>query len=302
MKKQVTRTQKKQESGYALLAMLAGLTIALVILAAAASRPTAQFVAQRENEEEMMFRALQVANAIQSYATIKGGGAGVSAQNLPTKIEDLTKEMTYTDGKGAHANVHLLRPETLVDPLTNDEWKPVRLGDPMVRDFVRAYMQEMTKQQTQAMASGGGAAAAVLAQQQQQAQSGAGSLPPLLMLAVQAGGIDLNKLDSSEEEAAKSTRPGLSSLDSDSRPIIGVISKSKKQLIRNYYGIESYDKALFVAGAQPSTLNYTMPIIGGGPALPTDGSQVPGSPPSIGKFICTRDGPRDPRCGPSGPQ
>ncbi len=266
----------RNENGYALLAMLAGLTIALVVLAAAAAKPSVRFESQRENEEEMMYRAVQVANAIQSYAMLKGG---VTPQNLPTKMEELADEFNINGKK-----LHLVRGSAMKDPLTNEDWKPVRLGDPMVKTFLRAYMQELAKKQTEAMASGGAAMAAVAQQQQ--------GLPPLLVMAAQTAGIDINKINAiSEEDDDKPTTASGFSLggDSDSRPIIGVISKSKKQMIRNYYGIESYEKALFVAGIQPNTMSYQMPLIIGGPAPGTTDTTTPGtgSPGGFTKVPCS---------------
>lgn len=255
----------RNENGYALLAMLAGLTIALVVLAAAAAKPSVRFESQRENEEEMMYRAVQVANAIQSYATLKGG---ITPQNLPTKLEELADEFNINGKK-----LHLVRGSAMKDPLMNEDWKPIRLGDPMVKTFMRAYMQELARKQTEAMASGGAAMAAVAQQQP--------GLPPLLVMAAQTAGIDINKINAtSEEEDDKPTTASGFSLggDSDSRPIIGIISKSKKQMIRNYYGIDSYDKALFVAGIQPNTMSYQMQLIIGGPGAGTTGeTTTPGT-------------------------
>ena len=264
MKQRLVKRAGKSEAGYALLALLAGMTITLVMLAAMAAKPTVRFETQRENEEEMMFRAVQVANAIQLYAQFKGGG--LTPQSLPTKLEDIAKEINVNGRE-----LHLVRHSAMIDPLTNEEWKPVRLGDPMVKDFLRAYLQEMAKQQALALASGN----AGLAAQQQPA------IPPLLAFAAQASGIDLNRLSSGkEDEDEKSgTASGftLGGADSDSRPIIGVISKSKKQMIRNYFGVESYDKALFVSGIQPPTMSYQVTVIGGVPAA-SDGGNTNGGP------------------------
>lgn len=276
------KKRTNSENGYALLAMLAGLTIALVILAAAAAKPSIRFESQRENEEEMMYRAVQVANAIYLYASLKGGGGGaVTPQSLPIKLEDVAAEMNINGKK-----IHLVRASAMVDPLTNDEWKPVRLGDPMVRTFLRTYMQEMTKKQAEAMASGPTAAAAAAASSQNQ------QIPPLLMLAAQAGGIDLNKKSEDDEDDDRPTTASGFSLggDDDSRPIIGVISKSKKQLIRNYYGADTYDKALFVSGIQPLTMSYIMPpVFGTGSGTPSDQTTTPGTgtTPGLIKVPCS---------------
>lgn len=269
-----------KQDGYTMLAMIAGLTITLVVLAAAAAAPSAQFQSQRENEEEAIYRGLQVAHAIESFANMKGG---LAPQNLPTKLEELTNEINF-NGRP----LHLVRSAAMVDPLTNKDWKPVRLGDPIVKDFARAFMQEMARQQTANMASGGTAA--------QQTQT----IPALLTMAMQVGGISVTNLNSDEETLTSrgSSMTGFSlGGDSDSRPIIGVISTSKKKMIRNYYGVESYDKAIFINGAAPNNANFSFPSFGGVPAGAGDGSDQGTSPykgPTMGP--CQRTGIRDPRC------
>jgi type II secretory pathway pseudopilin PulG len=263
------RTTSPQESGYALLSLLVAMTIGLALLASSMSKPSAQFVGQREMEEEAFFRAHQVSYAIQRYAELKGG---LSPQNLPTKLEDLLKSVVVTTNASVQEQ-HILRPSALIDPLTGTEWKPVRLGDPKIREFARTYQQFLLEQQAQLMAAGAGGQA-VGAQQSTQ-------FPPLLMFAAQAAGVNLaNPSDSKEEEENKpTTASGFSlDLDSDNRPIVGVISSLKKTMIRNYYGIASYDKAIFIAGV-PVPGNYPVPsgggvgVQGGVPALGTGGQQ-----------------------------
>ncbi len=273
MKQRLVKRAGKNEAGYALLALLAGMTITLVMLAAMAAKPTVRFETQRENEEEMMFRAVQVANAIQLYAQFKGGG--LTPQSLPTKLEDIAKEINVNGRE-----LHLVRHSAMIDPLTNEEWKPVRLGDPMVKDFLRAYMQEMARQQALALASGNPG----LAAQQQP------TIPPLLAFAAQASGIDLNRLssgkDDDDEKSGMASGFTLGGADSDSRPIIGVISKSKKQMIRNYFGVASYDKALFVSGIQPPTMSYQVTVIGGVPAASDNGNTNGGPGAVFGQKRC----------------
>jgi hypothetical protein len=244
--------EHKKESGYALLSLLVAMTIGLVILASMAAKPSAQFVGQREGEEEMFFRAQQVSYAIQTYAMLKGG---VTPQNLPTKLEDLLNEFNVQGRE-----FHIVRKSALVDPMTGTEWKPIRLGDPKVKEFARTYMRVMAERQAMAIAAGGANAAAV-------AQQGQQGMPPMLMIAAQASGVSLTNLNASEDEEEEKKNTGATGfsldLDSDSRPIVGVMSAFKKPLIRDYYGIESYDKALFFAGVQVPGINNIIPLGGG---------------------------------------
>ncbi|HEX4950679.1 MAG TPA: type II secretion system protein [Blastocatellia bacterium] len=282
----------KRESGYALLSLLVAMTISLVILASMASKPSAQFVGQRENEEEAFFRAYQVSNAIQIYANLKGG---VAPQNLPTKLEDLLDKISV-QGK----EFYIVRKSAMTDPLTGTEWKAVRLGDPKVKEFTRTYMRVLAEQQALAMASGGvapGVAPGVAGQQQ--------GLPPILMLAAQASGVNLASPNAGDEKEEENTRASSASgfsldIDSDSRPIVGVMSSSKKQMIRNYYEIETYEKALFFAGVPVPGLNMAGPLGGstGGPPMGPAPPPGPGEPDTRPKLLPGQcpPGSTDPRC------
>ncbi len=286
-------TKRVNESGYALLSLLVAMTIGLVALASMASKPSAQFVGQRENEEEAFFRAQQVSYAIQTYAMLKGGIN--NPQNLPTKLEELLNKFSV-QGK----EFHIVRKAALIDPLTGIEWKPVRLGDPKVREFARTYMRVMAEQQALALASGAGANPGVAA-----AQQGQQGMPPLLMMAAQAAGLNMANMNASDDKDEEDGKPVTASgfsldLDSDSRPIVGVISSLKKAMIRNYYTIETYDKAIFIAGVQVPGLNNVIPLGGGmggqgGVQAGQGGQDEPDGRPKIVAGQCP-PGSTDPKC------
>ncbi len=246
----------KPQSGYALLSLLVAMTIGLVLLASMAAKPSAQFVGQRENEEEAFYRAQQVSYAIERYARIKGGG-NVNQQTLPTKLDDLLGKFVITTANGI-SEQYIIRNSALIDPLTGVEWKPVRLGDPKIKEFARTYLRVIAEQSALALASGAATNPGIAGAQPQ-------GMPPLLDMAIRAAGVNLNTTDDKEEEDGKPvTASGFSlDLDSDSRPIIGVMSSLKKPMIRNYYTIESYDKAIFINGVQVPGLNNVMPLGGG---------------------------------------
>ncbi len=255
------RTKRVNESGYALLSLLVAMTLGLVILTSMAAKPSAQFSGQRENEEEAFYRAQQVSYAILFYAEqVKGG---LAPQNLPTKLEDLAGKFLVRSAQGTSER-YLLRKSSLIDPLTGTEWKVVRWGDPKIKEFARTYNRVIAEQQALALTSGAPGIAG--------AQPGAQAGPPadlrLLMMAAQAAGLDLSKPnagdDKDEENAKPNTASGFSlDLDSDSRPIVAVMSSLKKPMIRNYYEIPTYDKAIFIAGVQIPGLNTVIPMGGG---------------------------------------
>lgn len=289
------RTKQINESGYALLSLLVAMTIGLVLLASMASKPSAQFVGQRENEEEAFFRAQQVSYAIQTYAALKGG---VAPQNLPTKLEELLNKFTV-QGR----DFHIVRKAAMIDPLTGVGWKPIRLGDPQAKEFARTYMRVMAEQQALALASGAGANPGIAGAQQ--AQQG---MPPLLMMAAQAAGLNMSNLNASDDKEGEDGKPVSASgfsldLDSDSRPIVGVMSSLKNpmiHMIRNYYTIETYDKAIFIAGVQVPGLNNVIPLgggIGGIGGIPggQGGQEDPTSAPVLKGGQCP-PGSLDPKC------
>jgi hypothetical protein len=290
------QTRQVKESGYALLSLLVAMTIGLVILTSMAAKPSAQFVGQRENEEEAFFRAQQVNYAIKLYTeNVKGG---LAAQNLPTKLEDLLDKYQVRNTQGI-AEQYLIRKSSLIDPLTGEEWKPIRLGDPKVREFARTYMRVIAEQQALLLASGGGVNPGIAGASPAQA-----GMPPFLALAAQAGGINManpNSTDDKEDEEGKNTSAsGFSlGLDSDSRPIIGVMSSSKKAMIRDYYTIATYDKALFIHGVKVPGLATLTPLGGGGITgiAPggTGGQDEPGQAPVLRPGQCP-PGSTDPRC------
>ncbi len=291
-------TNQVKESGYALLSLLVAMTIGLVILTSMAAKPSAQFVGQRENEEEAFFRAQQVNYAIKLYTeNVKGG---LAKQNLPTKLEDLLDKYQVRNNQGI-AEQYLIRKSSLIDPLTGEEWKPIRLGDPKVREFARTYMRVIAEQAALLMASGAGVNPGIAGASP--AQTG---MPPFLALAAQEGGINLanpNATDDKEDEEGKSTTAsGFSlGLDSDSRPIIGVMSSSKKAMIRDYYTIATYDKAIFIHGVKVPGLNNQILLgggaggIGGVPGTAGQGGDEPYNPNTLKAGQCP-PGSTDPKC------
>ena len=285
-------TKRVKESGYALLSLLVAMTISLVLLVSMTAKPSAQFVGQRENEEEAFYRAYQVSNAIKRYAEIIGGG-NMTVQSLPTKLDDLLDKFTFTTAQGV-SEQYIVRKSAMIDPLTGTEWKPVRLGDPKVKEFARTYIRVMAEQQALALASGAGANPGIAGPQQNQ-------MPPLLMFAAQAAGItNLNaKDDKDEEEGKSSTGSGFSlGMDSDSRPIVGIMSSLKKPMIRNYYTIDTYEKAIFIAGVQIPGLPTVVPGGMGGQGGATFGQGGQEEPDGRPKFTGGQcpPGSTDPKC------
>lgn len=101
------RGSRKDEVGYTLLALLATVAISLVLMAAGA--PTWRYLVKDSNEEELLFRGKQIADAIQRYQK-------KNANALPPSLEVLVQ------GK-------YLR-KAYKDPMTKTgKWRFVRQGE-----------------------------------------------------------------------------------------------------------------------------------------------------------------------------
>lgn len=212
-----------RERGYAMLSLLAAMAVAAIVLASAVTPIKHRM--QREKEEEMLWRGAQVAEAISKYYQMRGGQFPAS---LPTKLEDLAAEYNINGKK-----LYLIRPSAMRDPMTGDgEWKAVRIGDPLVGELYRAYVKYASQQNPPPQ------------------------MPPLLQqAAVISGATVTGPRDGQDGQAPSDSgsalKPGSAfALNPESSPIIGVVSSSKEKLIRNYFGLASYNRAMFFPGLQ----------------------------------------------------
>jgi competence protein ComGC len=155
--------QRRGEQGYALVALLAMMTIMALILITAV--PNVRKQAQRSMEEEAIWRGEQVAEAIRLYTRARG--------SLPTSMEQLLEGLPVGAKK-----VQVLRAEAARDPLSSKgDWKLVRRTDPAFLEFQRAVIayagRQVTTRDTAFVTAAGG------------------QLPPLI-----------NVLDTGSQEAA----------------------------------------------------------------------------------------------------
>ncbi|HMF56903.1 MAG TPA: type II secretion system protein [Pyrinomonadaceae bacterium] len=116
-------SQRRGERGYTLVALMALMTIILLMVMAAA--PSARHQSQREREQEAIFRGEEVADAIAIYLRRSG--------HLPSSMDDLLEGVPVGVKK-----LKILRAEAAVDPLTGHDWKLVRQTDPNFLEFERA--------------------------------------------------------------------------------------------------------------------------------------------------------------------
>jgi type II secretory pathway pseudopilin PulG len=198
-------TRGRGEQGYALVALLALMTIMALLLMSAA--PSIQQQTQRSLEEEAIWRGEQVAQAIGLYVRLH------PTHQLPTSMEELLEGVPRGSKR-----VQILRPVAAHDPLsTSGEWKLIKRNDPALLDFQRAVIAY--------------AGSPALKTNNQEFLTAAGQLPVITNI-LDTGLQDCTPGD--EDVSADSTGQ-----------FIGVASRSRRKSIIAYYGIECQDKWIF---------------------------------------------------------
>jgi len=195
------------ERGYALVSLV--LIMTLLVLFAAAAAPNVKQQAQREREKEAIFRGEQVADAIRSYYRYRGA-QGVNS--LPTSIDQLMEGIPRGTKK-----LQILRAEAARDPLSSSgEWK---LIGPTAQEFA-AFVRAVT-------VYNGGAP-----------PTPRRDLAGLASLIPQMTGV----LDTKSTETAPG---GEDNSASPSGPFLGVASRSQRNSVMTYYGIDRHDQWIF---------------------------------------------------------
>jgi type II secretory pathway pseudopilin PulG len=198
------------EAGYTLVALLALMT--LLAMFAAAAAPSIVQQAQREREKEAIFRGEQVAEAVRVYYKAKNlrGDTG-----LPTSIDQLLEGVQIP---GRTKKLQILRPSAARDPLSSSgEWRLVKPRSPEILDFVRQLMVYTANVRPPTRDP-------QLALVQQ-------NMAPIV--------VSILGLDPSNTSA----QSGLS--EDSTGPFIGVSSRSKRNSVITYYGIERHDQWVF---------------------------------------------------------
>lgn len=194
-----------RERGYALIALLALMT--LMMFAAMAVAPSVRHQSQRERELEAIARGEEVAEAIRAFTHITRG-------RLPTSMEELQEGAPFGTKK-----IQVLRASAARDPLSESgEWRLIKTQDREFPEFMRALT----------LYTNGRPLASMSTDRTMQA------FAPNIQLT--------NILDLGEEEEA----PGgeITTITSKG-PFVGVASRSQRQSVIAYYGIERHDKWVF---------------------------------------------------------
>jgi type II secretory pathway pseudopilin PulG len=197
------------EGGYALVAML--VVMSLLALFAMAAAPNVKQQAQREREKEAIFRGEQVADAIRLYFASKGRSG---TNSLPTNMEQLTEGIQIP---GRTKKLQILRASAARDPLTSSgEWKLVTPTSQDLAELVRNLTVYTD------------------------------GVPPTPKSEFQALAQFLTQSTNILNTKSSSDAPGgEDNSESASGPFIGVASRSQRNSVITYYGIDRHDHWIF---------------------------------------------------------
>ncbi len=210
----ISRSQRHSERGYTLVALLALMSVVALFAMAVAPRVSQQ--AQREREKEAIFRGEQVADAIRQYYIFRPPGRPPGDQALPSSMEDLLKGIPVVGGA---KNRQILRPSAARDPLTLEgEWR-----------FIGPRTQGLVEFQQSILF-----------------YTGSFIPPPRDSQIAHLQGLAVPPITSAIKIGEKPESSSSSSIDDvSSGPFVGVASRSRKDSVLTYYGIERHDQWIF---------------------------------------------------------
>lgn len=191
----------RSEGGYALVALLAVMTI--IVMVATAAAPNISQQRRRERELEAIIRGEEVADAIERFHRLGG--------RPPTSMEELLEGV---NPQGRTKKVRVLRSYAARDPLSSDgEWRLVQPRSREVGRFQQALMTYL----------------------------GGRPIPPTNEQWKQAARVQNFSGDLGREEADG----GEDTSTSSNVPFIGVLSRSRRESVVTYFGIDRHDEWLF---------------------------------------------------------
>lgn len=211
----VSVARGRSEGGYTLVALLAMMTV--VAMFAMAAAPSVQQQAVREREREAIFRGEQVADAIREYYRYRVGlSRSVGDQALPTSMDQLLQGVPIPGGSKTR---QILRASAARDPLTLEgEWRYILPRSEGLIDFQQSIMFYT-----------GNILPPVRDPQMAQLQQFA--VPRITSV------INLGSPSSSDSSSSLS--------DDASGPFVGVASRSRRDSVLTFYGIERHDQWIF---------------------------------------------------------
>ena len=211
----VSVASRRSEGGYTLVALLALMSV--VALFAMAVAPSVRQQTQRELEQEAIYRGEQVADAIRDYYRYRSSTSGGRGdQALPTSMDQLLQGIPIPGGS---KNRQILRPSAARDPLTIEgEWRFILPRTDALIDFQQSVMFY---------------AGNVLppSRDPQIAQLQQFAVPQITTV--------------TNLGLTSPTRSSSSITDDGTGPFVGVASRSRRDSVLTFYGIERHDQWIF---------------------------------------------------------
>ena len=216
----MTRTDKSNEQGMTLFAVLAVMAIFAIALMAVA--PTVQMEVQREKELETIRRGEEIAEAIRQYVEFYGGA------KLPNSMDELLEGLPQGTKKR-----QILRASAAVDPMSEDgKWRLIKadvttIGPfaKRVQDYNNGLLPSNPSQTFDRFAL-----------------------------------VIVNSLNTGSESDTTEPDEGEIEVLTENTPFIGVASQSRSKSVIAYYGTQNHSKWIFTPlfrGTGTSRINNT---------------------------------------------
>jgi hypothetical protein len=191
--------------------------MSVVALFAMAVAPSARQQTQRDLEKEAIFRGEQVADAIRDYYKYRATTTrGAGDQALPSSMDQLLEGVPVTGGSKKR---QILRPSAARDPLTIEgEWRFILPRSEALVDFQQAVMFY---------------AGNIVPTTQDPEMARLQQFAVPVITSVSNLGI------------ANSQRSTSSITDDATGPFVGVASRSRRDSMLTYYGIERHEQWIF---------------------------------------------------------
>ncbi|HXF38864.1 MAG TPA: hypothetical protein VN687_04050 [Blastocatellia bacterium] len=278
------------EQGWALLGLLLALGIMSIMLVSTVV-PNVQMAVQRDKEVEMIYRGEQMAAGIARYYNpgYRGGPLPGIQLQAPPPYGYLTELSKLKDGVMLGAQERkFVRASAMIDPMTSSEWEPVRLSDPRIGKFLRAFEAETLVIIPPSYRWLAGPPQTSVFKRLDPIQPGLAPptgdvegqpTPPNLINPPQQGRPPARpNADADTDNDDDTNNDPLGHLRSDDQPghsnypIVGVAPKRKGTATRPYYGLDQYEDWIFLYIPKVTTMqpNPTRgpggrPILPGGP-------------------------------------
>jgi len=224
------RLQGQDDAGYAMAVLLVAMSVAAIMMTVA--MPVWKQTAQREKEDELVFRGLQYVRALRLFSTKYANAAPPS---LDVLVEQRFLRKKYKD------------------PITNDDFQPILAGQAIPG-------AGGTAQQGAGRGAGGASGA-----------RGATGSTPFSGASTQFGS-GISGSAGTQSQPGRGGAPGTSPIGSPGAGavggIMGVVSKSKEKSIRLYQGRSHYNEWAFINTPQTQTPGAGAP----GSAVPGRGT------------------------------